>query len=161
MIFLSNLQRPKNTKRWILKKNYTYFCQVELAYKSKVKPSMCIYESLFTNSLESSSELYIVLKRGAFTKCVSSSWLSKGRIPTLDANSALLFCYFNNLEYFYQYLEAYQGQIVILIGPVDGLRHCEPEPHFLGQKHSDTWTLLEKHNIRNAFEDLVCIYKRK
>ena len=79
-----------------------------------------------------------------------------GEIPKLDTNSALLFCYFNNLKYFHQYLEHYGGKCVILIGPVDGERHCEPDPHYL--KKIPGWKLLDQHNIRNAFEDLVCIY---
>ena len=79
-----------------------------------------------------------------------------GEIPKLDANSALLFCYFNNLKYFHQYLDTYKGNCIILIGPVDGKRHCEPDPHYL--KNISGWSLIDEHNIRNAFEDLVCIY---
>ena len=58
-----------------------------------------------------------------------------------------MFCYFNNNEYFHQYLHQYRGKTeksllshngeniagscVILIGPVDGARHCDPEPGYL------------------------------
>ena len=92
---------------------------------------------------------------GAFLEYLLSIFQS-GVIPKLDSKSALLFCYFNNLEYFHQYLNSYDGNCIILIGPVDGHRHCEPDPHYL--KQISGWTLLDQHNIRNAFEDLVCIY---
>ena len=51
-----------------------------------------------------------------------------GKIPSLDPESALMFCYFNHMQYFHEYLDAYTGNCIILIGPTDGNRHCDPEP---------------------------------
>ena len=42
-----------------------------------------------------------------------------------------MFCYFNNIELFHKYLDQYKGPCVILVGPVDGARHCDPEPAYL------------------------------
>ena len=49
----------------------------------------------------------------------------------IPPDSAVMFCYFNNNQYFHKYLEQYQGKCVILIGPIDGKRHCDPEPDYL------------------------------
>ena len=35
-----------------------------------------------------------------------------------DQSMALLFCYFNQLDYFHEYLKSYEGKCIILIGPV-------------------------------------------
>ena len=92
--------------------------------------------------------------------CVVVRW-SPGKIPTLNPDSALLFCYFNQLKYFQEYLDNYTGNCVILIGPIDGKRHCEPAPRYLREVENTPWVLFDQHNIRNASEDLICIYKRK
>ena len=49
----------------------------------------------------------------------------------IPKNTALMFCYFNNIELFHVYLDQYKGPCVILVGPVDGARHCDPEPAYL------------------------------
>ena len=72
-------------------------------------------------------------------------------------HSALMFSYFNNMEYFEEYLAAYDGDCVILIGPVDGKRHCAPEPSYLADapKHASVWRLAASHDVRSAGEDEV------
>ena len=55
-----------------------------------------------------------------------------GKIPSLDPESALMFNYFNHMQYFHEYLDAYTGNCIILIGPTDGNRHCDPEPRLEG-----------------------------
>ncbi len=115
-----------------------------------------IFLGLFTNSC-------LKEEKATFLKCGLSKYaveITSGKIPSLDPESALLFCYFNQLEYFHQYLDQYEGNVVILIGPIDGHRHCEPEPKYLRRLPQD-WILFDQHNIRNAEEDLICIYKRK
>ena len=84
-----------------------------------------------------------------------------GTVPNLDPNSALLFSYFNNLTFFHEYLDRYQGRCVILIGPVDNKRHCDPEPGYLAKLENGTrWKLVAKHDIRHEGEDLVAFYTR-
>ncbi|XP_023338871.1 uncharacterized protein LOC111709445 isoform X2 [Eurytemora carolleeae] len=57
----------------------------------------------------------------------------KGQLTRISDDSAIMFCYFNNMEYFHQYLDNYTG-------PIDGLRHCEPEPGYLEQFKTE-WIL--------------------
>ena len=49
------------------------------------------------------------------------------------------------------------GPCVILIGPVDGERHCEPEPGYL-MDHED-WVIKDKMSIRG--EDEIAVYTRR
>ena len=93
----------------------------------------------------------------------------------IPEDTALLFCYFNNNEYFHQYLQQYRGQCVILIGPIDGARHCDPEPDYLQvlqiflvkensflkeklQGHAD-WDLYSSFSLKE--EDAISVYRRK
>ena len=49
------------------------------------------------------------------------------------------------------------GPCVILIGPVDGVRHCEPEPKYL-MNHMD-WFIMDTLALRG--EDMIAVYGRK
>lgn len=80
-----------------------------------------------------------------------------GKTCLIPASTALMFCYFNNLQYFHKYLQEYQGPCVILIGPVDGERHCEPEPKYL-LEHKD-WFLMDSMCLRG--EDEIAVYVRR
>ena len=91
-----------------------------------------------------------------------------GTIPALDPTRALLFCYFNNMEYFAEYMDKYEGKCVILIGPVDGSRHCAPEPYFLRDQavkedrdSLNGWTLRAVHAIRDTGQDHVAVYVKR
>jgi len=55
----------------------------------------------------------------------------EGKFISLPDASAAMFSYFNNRELFHKYLHNFTGRCVVLIGPVDGLRHCDPEPRYL------------------------------
>ena len=68
-----------------------------------------------------------------------------------------MFSYFNHIEYFEEYLSAYAGDCVILVGPVDGKRSCAPEPDYLSEspKHAAEWRLAASHDVRSAGEDEV------
>ena len=46
---------------------------------------------------------------------------------------------------------------MILIGPVDGLRHCEPEPDYL--ENSDEWEIMEKISLSG--EDAIAVYTKQ
>ena len=80
-------------------------------------------------------------------------------VPPLPGDKALLFCYFNNREAFDRYLSVYPGDCVVLVGPVDGRRHCDPEPFDL--EGSSNWEVRSWHDIREAGQDVVAVYVRK
>lgn len=48
------------------------------------------------------------------------------------------------------------GKCCILIGPIDGARHCDPEPDYL--MDSKDWTLLNSYSLKE--EDKISIYIR-
>eukprot|EP00090_Calanus_glacialis_P008468 TRINITY_DN16819_c0_g1_i4.p1 TRINITY_DN16819_c0_g1~~TRINITY_DN16819_c0_g1_i4.p1 ORF type:complete len:206 (+),score=46.43 TRINITY_DN16819_c0_g1_i4:94-711(+) len=81
----------------------------------------------------------------------------EGKTCLIPANTALMFCYFNHLPYFHKYLQEYKGSCVILIGPIDGERHCEPEPGYL-MGHKD-WVIMGTMSIRG--EDEISVYTRR
>ena len=92
----------------------------------------------------------------------------------IPQDSALMFCYFNNNEYFHKYLDQFDGKfiflnessyliskntsgkIVILIGPIDGARHCDPEPDYLQEQLG--WELQNSLSLEE--EDKISIYRR-
>lgn len=76
---------------------------------------------------------------------------------TIPSSSAIMFNYFNNIKYFNDYLDKYTGKCVILIGPIDGNRHCDPEPRFL-EEHPD-WRLQSSYNLHD--EDEIAVYARR
>jgi len=82
-----------------------------------------------------------------------------GQYITLPKDSALLFCYFNNLELFHKYLENYAGSCIILIGPRDNERHCEPAPRYLEEQCSDIWRLHASFPMTGG--DEIAIYVRR
>jgi len=75
----------------------------------------------------------------------------------IEPNSALMFCYFNNIEFFHAYLKNYTGECVILIGPIDGKRHCEPGPDYL-EKFAEFWFVKARMEISGG--DEICVYQR-
>merc|ERR1711892_987741 len=75
----------------------------------------------------------------------------------LPSSSALMVCYFNNLEIFHKYLDDYKGSCVIIIGPIDGQRHCEPEPRYL--MNNDDWRFSDSFNLSG--EDEIAVYVRR
>jgi len=82
----------------------------------------------------------------------------EGKFCKLPKDSAAMFCYFNNLEFFHRYLDNYSGSCVILIGPIDGQRHCEPEPRYLEEECSDKWRLHDSFHMTG--DDEIAIYTR-
>ncbi len=47
---------------------------------------------------------------------------------------------------------------MVLIGPVDGHRHCSPGPHYLRDRPG--WRPAAQHDIRGEGEDLAVVYHR-
>lgn len=56
---------------------------------------------------------------------------------------AVLFCYFNNQKVFNEYVKAYQGKYVIIIGPAENTnRYTEPLPHSPKFEESGNYKLI-------------------
>ncbi|TRY71052.1 hypothetical protein TCAL_12312 [Tigriopus californicus] len=99
--------------------------------------------------------------RHATPTMIPLTFTEPGQVPDLPPASALLFCYFNNLEFFHQYLKHYRGSCLILIGPIDGRRHCAPEPFDLPHGTESEWALLDSHEIKANNRDVIAIYQRR
>ena len=88
---------------------------------------------------------------------------AKFRSSSSRGGTALMFCYFNNIDVFKDYLASYEGNVVVLIGPVGNTRHCDPEPMFLRSAQEgvrDKWYLTAVHDVRAEGEDAVAIYQK-
>jgi len=83
----------------------------------------------------------------------------EGKFVELPQDSAALFCYFNSGELFHRYLDNYKGLCVILMGPKDGKRHCEPEPRYLEEEHGEEWTLHDTFHMTG--DDEIAVYVRR
>lgn len=72
---------------------------------------------------------------------------------------ALLFCYFNNREAFLQYIRAYDGDFVIIIGPVNEFVVTDPQP--LNPKfENDDWYLLSYYQLEDENQNCISFFKR-
>lgn len=80
-------------------------------------------------------------------------------LAKLPKQHALLFCYFNNIEAFYDYLKVYEGRCLIIIGPTIGSgRHSKPAP-FDKEFEEIGWKLQTFKEIGQT-KDYIAIYKR-
>lgn len=82
----------------------------------------------------------------------------EGQFCELPKESAALFCYFNNIGLFHRYLDNFKGVCVILIGPRDGRRHCDPEPRYL-EEAAGEWALHATFHMTG--DDEIAIYLRE
>lgn len=74
-------------------------------------------------------------------------------------NFTLLFCYFNLRRAFNEYIKAYRGNYVIIIGPCDMTgRYTDPLP--LDFQDNDEFQLVHTVNFGDN-RDLLAIYERK
>lgn len=73
---------------------------------------------------------------------------------------ALLFCYFNNRTAFLEYMRAYSGNLVIIVGPKSE-QHIVTDPNPLKPNfESDEWTLLGYCQFNDQFLNCMSIFKR-
>lgn len=73
---------------------------------------------------------------------------------------ALLFCYFNNRDAFLQYIRAFDGDFVILVGPMSE-EHIVTNPNPLNPKfENDDWSLLCYYQLNDPNENCISIFKR-
>nr|XP_023030258.1 uncharacterized protein LOC111518135 [Leptinotarsa decemlineata] len=76
-----------------------------------------------------------------------------------NSNHVLLFCYFNNKVAFQDYIRAYKGNLVLIIGPGNGKgRHTDPEP-FDPDFGSTRWTLKDYNEVKDS-KDFIAVYTR-
>lgn len=76
----------------------------------------------------------------------------------LPAHSALLFCYFNSGPAFSQYIDAYHGDLVFIVGP--GKKRgtlANPEPFDPGL--SAEWQLWDSQEVKRT-GDFIAVWKR-
>lgn len=78
-----------------------------------------------------------------------------------EANQfALLFCYFNNHDAFLEYVRAYTGNLIIIVGPKNE-QHIVTDPNPLNPKfESDEWSLLDQCQFNDQLFNCMSIFKR-
>ncbi|KAG0711785.1 hypothetical protein GWK47_019902 [Chionoecetes opilio] len=76
--------------------------------------------------------------------------------PAVPPTHALMCCYFNNGPVFRQYVAAYKGAALLIIGATSGDRHTDPHP--LDYVDRDSWRLTLTHRI--SPHDLLAGYLR-
>lgn len=78
-----------------------------------------------------------------------------------EANQfALLFCYFNNRNAFHEYVRAYNGDLIIIVGPKSE-QHIVTDPNPLNPKfENDEWFLLDRVNFNDQLLNCMSIFKR-
>lgn len=78
-----------------------------------------------------------------------------------EANEfALLFCYFNNHEAFLDYVRAYRGNLIIIVGP-NSEQHIVTDPNPLKPNfETDEWSLLDCFQFNDQLSNCMTIFKR-
>lgn len=75
-------------------------------------------------------------------------------------NFALLFCYFNECDAFNEYVDAFQGKWIVIIGPGEGKRvYTEPMPLNPCFRNKKEWRL--ETNFTLVEGDVVAFYRRR
>lgn len=76
------------------------------------------------------------------------------------SNQILFFCYFNNSDAFNEYLMAFRGHFLIIIGPKDNVGiHTDPLP-LTPNIRQEGWKIVDC----KFFDDnvnVICVYKRE
>lgn len=77
----------------------------------------------------------------------------------LNPNYALLFCYFNNGPAFVDYVNNFNGNVVLVFGPGKGKgRHTDPQP-FSANFGDKDWRLDSFQEVKNS-KDFIAVYRR-
>lgn len=73
---------------------------------------------------------------------------------------ALLFCYFNNRDAFDEYVRAYRGQLIIIVGPTSE-QHIVTDPNPLNPRfENDEWLLLDYCQFNDEHSNCMSVYRR-
>lgn len=95
---------------------------------------------------------------------ISRIWIDQRRpidSTLLSPDTALLFCYFNNENAFSNYINAYEGNVVIIVGPKPGLgRHTSPMPLTPNFDSKKQWELKETFDF-NENGDIATVWVLK
>nr|CAG4651744.1 EOG090X04EN [Triops cancriformis] len=90
-------------------------------------------------------------------KFLSLEFADQDRIPIIEGNSALLFCYFHSSSAFEEYLRKFRGKVVVIVGPKEGSgRFCQVNPMILSDK-SD-WKLCVCYSMPR--DDIMTLYEK-
>ncbi|XP_031625484.1 uncharacterized protein LOC116342123, partial [Contarinia nasturtii] len=96
-----------------------------------------------------------------FTERQITSEFLKKCIQAEPSQFALLFCYFNNRKAFLEYVRAYSGDLVIIVGP-NSEQHIVTDPNPLKPNfESDEWSLLDFCQFNDQFSNCMSIFKRR
>lgn len=73
---------------------------------------------------------------------------------------ALLFCYFNSRDAFLQYMKCYEGDFVIIVGPMSE-NHVVTDPNPLNPKFEEnTWSLFGCYQFNDLHSNCMSVYVR-
>lgn len=73
---------------------------------------------------------------------------------------ALLFCYFNNRSAFLDYVRAYDGKLIVIVGPIDGGKIVTDPIPLRPQFESDEWQLVGQCEMHGQ-DNCMAIYRRR
>lgn len=103
-----------------------------------------------------SPKAFIELK---FTESQITNQFLKDCIQSNENHFALLFCYFNNRKAFHEYVRAYDGDLIIIVGPSEQNIVTDPNPlnpHF----EYDEWTLLDCCHFNDQLSNCMSVFRR-
>lgn len=104
-----------------------------------------------------SPRAFIELK---FTESQITNQFLKDCIQTDENKFALLFCYFNNRMAFLEYVRAYGGDLIIIVGPTSE-HHIVTDPNPLNPNfENDEWTLLDCCRFNDQHSNCMSIFQR-
>lgn len=74
---------------------------------------------------------------------------------------ALLFCYFNNRDAFQEYVRAFHGDFIFIVGPTDQ-HHIVTDPNPLNPHFpcDDEWRLLDHHQLNDHLSNCISVFQR-
>lgn len=91
--------------------------------------------------------------------CITKAFL-RSCLPSNSNQRAMLFCYFNNRNAFLDYVRAFEGDIIIIVGPTD--THIVTDPNPLNpQFDEDEWSLIGCYKFNDQNSNCIGIYKRE
>ncbi|XP_063987193.1 uncharacterized protein LOC135167676 [Diachasmimorpha longicaudata] len=77
----------------------------------------------------------------------------------IPSNYAMLFCYFNDGDAFYDYMKNYSGRVIFIIGPDKNQNRCTDPLPFDGKLNELGWRLSRARKLDNE-KDFFTVYVR-
>lgn len=92
---------------------------------------------------------------------ITSDFLANCVVPSVaKSDYALLFCYFNNRTAFLEYIRMFTGQLVIIIGPVEGSGIVTDPTPMKPQFEDEQWEFHETIEMLTQ-PNIIAFYRRK